>query len=121
MNDFPGPEEADRVGYLRIFYQAQDVVIGGAGFLLRSQILKEIGQRVAFALKFAGVKGDASGSLGPDSRGMIHVVVGKAGALDFLHGQVAGELMDDGGYHFQVSQLLGTYRSNGNVPYPEKR
>lgn len=31
--DFPFAEEADRIGYLRIFHHAQDVFIGAAGFL----------------------------------------------------------------------------------------
>lgn len=33
MNDFAFPQETDRITYFRIFDQAQNIVVGGAGFL----------------------------------------------------------------------------------------
>jgi hypothetical protein len=34
MDDLPFPEEADGIAHIRLLYQAQDIVVGGAGFLL---------------------------------------------------------------------------------------
>ena len=34
MNDLPFPEEADGIAHIRLLHQTQDVVVGGAGFLL---------------------------------------------------------------------------------------
>ena len=41
MYDFSFPQEADGVADLRIFDQTQDIVVGGAGFLLRSHIFEK--------------------------------------------------------------------------------
>lgn len=34
VHDLPGPQETDRIADFRIFDQTQNVVVGGAGFLL---------------------------------------------------------------------------------------
>ena len=34
MDDLPFPEEADGIAHVRLLHQTQDVVVGGAGFLL---------------------------------------------------------------------------------------
>ena len=34
MDDLPFPEEADGIAHIRLLYQAQDIIVGGAGFLL---------------------------------------------------------------------------------------
>ena len=34
MNDLPFPEEADGIAHIRLLHQTQNVVVGGAGFLL---------------------------------------------------------------------------------------
>ena len=39
---------------------------------------------------------------------MIHIIVLKAGGLQFFHGHIPGQLMDDGGDHFVVPQLIQT-------------
>ena len=49
-------------------------------------ILKQIRDRIPFGLELAAVKGDPSGSHRPDSDGMVNVIIGKTGFLDFLHG-----------------------------------
>ena len=41
VHDFPGPQEADGVSYIRgIHGQTQDVVVGGSGFLLCCDLVK---------------------------------------------------------------------------------
>lgn len=91
MYDFPGAEELDGVRDFRnIADYAEDVVIGGACFLFCSQVFKQIGDGISFALEFAGIKGDSSGSLGPDANSVIDIVGAKTGFFDFLHGKVSG-------------------------------
>ena len=121
MGDLPLAKEPDRVADLGIFDEAQDIVIGAAGLLLRGHILIEVGDWIALGLELAGVEGNPSGGLGPDARAVIHVIISEALFLQLLGGKAAGELMDNGGDDLQVGQLLRAYRSNGNVPYPEKR
>lgn len=48
MNDFAFPQETDRITYFRIFDQAQNIVVGGAGFLFRSHILEKICDGITF-------------------------------------------------------------------------
>lgn len=34
VDDLPFPEEAERIAHIRLLHQTQDIVVGGAGFLL---------------------------------------------------------------------------------------
>lgn len=40
VNDFPLSQVADGITYLRVSYHPQDIVIGGAGFLLWGDLVK---------------------------------------------------------------------------------
>lgn len=84
VNDFPFPQEADGIADIVVFDHAEDVVVGGAGFLLCRQIFKKICDGIAFRLKFTGVKGDTACCLRPDTGGMINIVGAKAGFFYFL-------------------------------------
>ena len=121
MDDLSRPQEADGIGDVRVIGETEDVVIGDPGLLLGGQVLREVGNGVAGDLHGSGGPGVAGGKLGEDPGGVIHKISLKARVLDLLLRQVPGQLVDDGPHHFQVSQFLGSYRSNGNVPYPEKR
>lgn len=33
MHDFSGPKEADRIGYIRVLDESQNIVVGASGFL----------------------------------------------------------------------------------------
>ncbi len=117
VHDFPGPQEADGVSYIRgIHGQTQDVVVGGAGFFLCCHILHQIRNGIAHGLKHGSRERCSRSSLGPKSQCMIHVIGVKTGSLQLFHGQIPGELVDDGGDHFEVAQLFCTQRSSGNVP-----
>ena len=59
-------------------------------------ILKQIRNRIPLGLELAAVKGNAACRHGPDSHGVIHIIVGEAGLLDFLHGEIPCELVYDG-------------------------
>lgn len=109
MNDLPLTEEADRVADLGILYQAEDVIVSGSGFLLCCEVFNEIGDGITLALEFAGVERNAAGSLGPKCKRMVNVILVEAGSSDFLGGQAAGELVDDGADHLKVGEFLSTY------------
>ncbi len=47
VDDLPLPQETDGIADIVVFNHAQDVVVGGAGFLLCCQIFKKICDRVA--------------------------------------------------------------------------
>ena len=73
---------------------------------IRRQILEKIRERIALGLKLAGVEGNAARRLGPDPRGMIDIIRPKALLYQFLRGKIAGQLVDNGGDHLQMRQLL---------------
>ena len=47
MDDFPFPQIADRVDYIGVIGEAEDIVIGCAGFLFRCHIFCQIGKCIA--------------------------------------------------------------------------
>jgi len=67
MHDFSRPQKADRVYDVRILDQAQNIVIGGAGFHLRREILAEIRDRIARRLEFRRAERRAPGCLRPEA------------------------------------------------------
>ena len=97
VDDFAGPQEFNRCTDIRIvLHKTQDIVIGGAGLLLCRHILKQIRNRIPLGLEFTAVKGDPACRHGPDAYRVVHVIIGKSGFLDFLHGQIPGQLVHDG-------------------------
>ena len=119
MNDFPGPQEADGVCHLwNILDHPENIVIGGAGFLFRRQALEKVGDGIAFGLEFAGVKGDAARRLRPYAHRMIHIVRSEAGFFNFFHGKIGGQLVYDGGNHFQVGQFFGAHICQDGHAHP---
>lgn len=108
VDDLSGPQEADGVVHIRVVGQAQDVVIGKAGFLLRRQVLRQVGDDIAGDLHGGGGPGIAGGKLGIHAGGVVHEIGVEAGGADLVLRQVPGQLMDDGAHHLQVAQFLGT-------------
>ena len=110
MHDFTCPEEFNGICDFRyIPDNAQNVVIRAPGFLFRSKVFVKVGDRIPLALEFAGVKGDASCRLRPDSNCVVNIIRTETGIFNFFHRKVSGKLMDNGRDHFQVCQL---FRSN---------
>ena len=69
----------------------------------------EVGDDVALDAHVLHIEGDPRGGYGVDPRGVIHEVGGEGGVLDLLLGEIAGELVKNGGDHFQMRQLLGAH------------
>ena len=111
VNHLTFPQEADHVIHVGVVGQAQDVVIGLPGFLLGGQVFGQVGDDVAGGLDGGGSPGEARGGGGVDGGSMIHEIGGKIGiGPDVLVLQIAGQLVYDGGHHFQVAQFFGTCR-----------
>ena len=81
---------------------------GKAGFLFRSHTFVQICDDVSFYLKFTGIEGHTACCLRPDTNGVIHIIIGKSAFLDLFHGEVTGQLVNDGGNHFQMSKLFSS-------------
>lgn len=69
----------------------------------------EIRQDVPLDPHVLHVEGNSRGGDGVDPRGVIRKVGGEGGFLDLLLGEIAGELVENGGDHFQMGKLLGAY------------
>ncbi len=117
MHDLALAQELDGLAHIRVIAQAQDVVVGHARLLLRSQILVQVCHHVTLDADVLHVKGNAGGSNGVYAGRVIHKV-GRIGALgDLLLGHAARQLVQDRGDHLEVGEFLGTHRSIGNVPF----
>lgn len=100
MNNFTFPKEADGVADFRVFDDTEDVVVGGAGFLFRRQILEQIRNRISLGLEFTGIERYAACCLRPDTGGVVDIVGAEAGGFDLFRGQIPGQLVDDGCHDF---------------------
>ena len=109
VNDLPLPQELDGLADVGVIAEAEDVVVGHAGLLLGGQILVQVGDDVPLHPHVLHVEGHPRGGDGVDPRGVIHKVGGEGGVLDLLLGEIAGELVENGGDHFQMGKLLGAY------------
>ena len=121
VDNLPFPQELDGVPHIRVVGETENVVVGHSGLLFCAQVLVQICNGVPCDGKGVGIEGGSGGCRGIHSSGVIHKVVVKSGGFDLFWRHIAGELIHNGAHHFQMPQFLGAYRSNGNVPYPEKR
>lgn len=103
MDDFPLSQKLDRVPHIGIVSEAQNVVVGHAGLLLRAEIFVKIGDGVPGNGERIGVKGSAGRRHRVNSRCVIHKIVIKPSRLDLLRRHVPGQLVDNGADHFQVT------------------
>ena len=96
-------KNSDGVVHVRVvFDQPENVIVGDPGFLFRSEVFRQVGDRVAGGLEGGGGERHAAGGLRPQTCGVIHIVVGKALFLDLLYGEIPRQLMDDGADHFHM-------------------
>ena len=56
----------------------------------------KIGDNISLTLELAGIKRNAACCLRPDTNGVIHIIIGKSAFLDLFHGEVTGQLVNDG-------------------------
>lgn len=73
------------------------------------QILCKVGNNIAGDLHRRGRPRIARSKLWVDASGMIHKICVEASSLDLCLTQIAGQLMDQCAYHFQVAQFFCTY------------
>ena len=115
MDNLSCPQEADGVRHIGIPDCSEDVIVGRPGLLFRSHVFRQIGNDISLGLELAGIKRNAPGSLRPERRGVVNVIGTEAGVFDFFHGQVFGELIDDGADHFEMSEFVGSKRISVNI------
>ncbi len=107
VDDLPLSQEADDVVDIWVITETQDIVIGEAGFLLCCQVLCKVSDDVARGLDRAGAPGEARSCRGIDAGGVVYKIGGKGRGVPYLLvSEVPGQLMDDGGYHLHMAQLL---------------
>ncbi len=108
VHDLPRAQEADGVAHIRfVRAEAQDVVVGHAGLLLRGEVLMDIRQGVPRGVDRHGRERVPGGADGVDPGGMVHEIGVVAGFLDLLGRQVARKLIDDGADHLKMRQFFG--------------
>jgi len=80
-------------------------------------VLGKISDHVAGGLDAGGAPGEAGGSGGIDAGGVVHKIGGEVWiCLNLLVSEISGQLMDDGGDHFQVAEFFSTYKGVKTVP-----
>ena len=107
MYDLALAQELYRVADLGIVNEAEYIIVCCPGLLFGGHIFAEVGYRVALGLERGRAEGDAGGGRGPDACGMVDKIILEALGLYLFDRQVAGQLIDDGAYHFEMGQLFG--------------
>ena len=95
MHHLTLPQEPDRVAYFRVFYEPEDILIGSSGFLFGRHIFMQIRDRIALGLEVGGGPGGAPCGLGPECKGVVHIVFVESGFFQLLRRQVSGQLVND--------------------------
>ena len=110
VNHFAFPQEADRIGNVGVVDQAEQIVIGHAGFLLGGEILVQIGENVTFHGECAGAERRTVGALRINAGGVIGEIGGKGTVCDLFFGKIRRQLVQDRPHDFQMREFLGAYR-----------
>ena len=116
VHDFALAKEFDRFAYIWIVNQAQNIVVGGSGFLFGSEIFHEVRDDIALALQRRCGEGNACRALRVDAGRVVDKVGVKAGILDLFGREIPRELVEDRCDHLNMRELLRAQRSIGNVP-----
>lgn len=106
MHDFSGAEKLDYIVNIRIIREPEYIVICYAGFLLSSEILRQIGYCIALHRHTCGAPGKTGSSGGVNSCGPVNKIGIKARGFDLLIAEIPRKLMDDSPDHFKVPQLF---------------
>ena len=102
-------QETDYIVDIRIVRQTKDVVIGLTGLLLGGQVLGQISNDISCCLDRSCRPGEAGSCRGVNPGGVIDKIGGKTGiGFDLLVCEIAGQLVDNGRYHFQMAQFFST-------------
>ena len=88
---------------------------------IRTHVFYQIRDGIALNLQECCGKRSSRGGLGIDADGVIHKIWGKCGLLNLAIFQIAGQLMNDSTYHFQMPQFFCTYNIMEMTPYNIKR
>lgn len=102
VHNFSFTQKFDRFSDIWIFYQTQDVVICGAGFHFSGEIFRQICDRIAGGLERQRTERRSACCLWPYANRMIYIVRFESAGFYFFHGEIAGQLVDDGGNDFEV-------------------
>lgn len=106
MHDLTLSEKSYGVDNVRVVYHSQNIVIGGAGFLLCRKIFRQIGYGIALALKICSCKGSSRCRLRIDTCCMVNKISVKPALFYLVNAEISGELIQYGGDHFDVCQLF---------------
>ena len=104
--DFPRTQETNYVIYVGVIRESEDVIISYPRFLFGGEVFRQIGDKVALDLHGSGGPRKTGSGGRIHSSGMVDKIGVEAGLPDFVLRQIAGELVHDGSYHFQMSQLV---------------
>lgn len=117
--DLPLAQETDDIVHIRIVAQAENIIIGHARLLLRSQVFIEVGDDITLDRHACRAPRETRGSRGVYSGSAIDKIGVKPGLLDLLNAHLSRKLVDDSAYHLKMAKLLCAYRSLRNVPFPK--
>ena len=100
-------EVFDGVADVGIVDEAQDIVVGDACLLFGGEVLVQVCEGGSLDGEIRGGEGDACGGDGVDACGMVDEIGVESRLFDLLGREVFGQLVEDGGDHFHVCELLG--------------
>lgn len=121
MYNFTRPQEFDHLVDVRVVRKTKYIVISRASLLLRRHVLDDIGDRIGLHREISRAEWYSRRIDRVNSVCMPCVVIAVPILIEALCPFSVGQLSYYAADYLKMPQLLGAYRSNGNVPYPEKR
>ena len=99
MDNFPLPQEFDRIIHIGIITDPQDVVIGRPGFLFRSQIFSQISDRISLDLHGRRTPGHSRSRCRVHASRMINKVRCECGVFHLRTLHIPRQLMNNRSDH----------------------
>lgn len=109
VNDFALAEEFNYLVYVGVIGHTENIVVGSAGFLFRSQIFRNVGDRVGFRLDISRRERYSCRRSGIYGIGVIYIISARTIFIEALCSLAVGKLSYDAAYYLKVRQLFRAY------------
>lgn len=116
MYDFTFAQELDRIAYIGIIDQTEQIVVRGSCFLFGSHIFVQIGDRITFDADVLHVKRYTGRGNRINTYGVIDKVCVETGLFNVLNAQIFRQLMQDCRYNFKMRQFFRACKGDKKKP-----
>lgn len=109
VDNLTGTQKANRIFYIVVIAESEDVIVGRSGFLLSRHTFVQVGYRIAFNLHWCSCIGKTCCRLWENSGCVVNKIVTESLFLDFFLGEVFRQLIYYCTDHFKMIKFLCAY------------